>query len=121
MRKSKSVLLFALQIAACAGLLPRELKADPAATGAKDEAKIADRVARIRQVLYQTAVQEIGSVHEIRGVMVDFRNWRGVIARWHNGGWSNGAGFQVPPGWPNSSWPNGSWAKIGWVKYWFKQ
>ena len=133
MNTSKSVIAVALQIAACAGFLTKEGKASPISTGAGDDARIGDRIAKVRQMLSQTADAQVAGVKEVNGVSVNWWNWakhwhnggwrnlwgNGGV-HWGNGGWGNGAGFRVPPGWANIGWPNGGVrVRPGWFKYWW--
>jgi rSAM-associated Gly-rich repeat protein len=135
MNTSKSFIAVALQIAACAGLLPKDAKASPINTGAGDETRIGERIAKVRQMLNQTATEQMSGVKEIQGVRINWANWHngghgghgwrngwrnGSRGNWGNGGWGNGAGFRAPGGWANIGWPNGgAFVPPGWGKYWF--
>jgi rSAM-associated Gly-rich repeat protein len=131
MNTSKSFIAAALQIAACAGLLPKDGKASPISTGAGDETRIGERIAKVRQMLSQTATEQMSGVKEIQGVRVNWVNWHnggrwrngwrnGHRGAWGNGGWGNGAGFRIPGGWANIGWPNGGvLVPPGWGKYWW--
>jgi rSAM-associated Gly-rich repeat protein len=138
MNTSKSFIAVALQIAACAGLLPKDAKASPINTGAGDETRIGERIAKVRQMLSQTANDQIAGQREVNGVKVNWVNWHkgggwgnghggwrngwrnGSRGNWGNGGWHNGAGFRVPGGWANIGWPNGgAFVAPGWGKFWF--
>ena len=136
MNKSKSIIAVALQIAACAGLLPKDGKASPIATGTGDHEKIGARVARVRELLSQTATEQLAGEREVNGVRVNWADWHkggswgkggwhngwrnGSRGGWGNGGWHNGAGFRIPHGWANFGWPNGGvLVAPGWVKYWW--
>jgi hypothetical protein len=142
MNTSKSLIAVALQIAACAGLLTKDGKASPINTGAGDDARIGERIAKVRERLSQTANEQFAGVREVNGVRVDWWNWHkggwgngggwrkggwhnggwgnGGGGNWGNGGWHNGAGFRVPPGWGNGGWPNGGIVvRPGWFKYWW--
>lgn len=135
MNTSKSLIAGALQIAACAGLLTKDGKASPINTGAGDDARIGERIAKVRESLSQTANDGIAGVREVQGVRVDWWNWHkgsswgkhggggwgnGSRGNWGNGGWGNGAGFRIAPGWANIGWPNGGVVvPPGWSKYWW--
>jgi hypothetical protein len=147
MNTSKSLIAVALQIAACAGLLSKDGKASPINAGASNDARIGDRVARVRQLLSQTADEQLTGVREVNGVRVNWANWRkgghagwvnggrwgnggrggfhwgnGGRGGWGNGGWGNGGGFRVPFGWANIGWPNGGIVVApGWHKYWWNR
>lgn len=129
MNKSKSLIAVALQIAACASLLPKDAKASPMSAGSGNNAQIGARVARVRQMLSQTAAARFAGEREVNGVRVNWWNWhKGWHKGWHNGGWGkggwgnggwgNGPAFHPRPGWGNGGWSNGGWAKMGWHK-WF--
>jgi rSAM-associated Gly-rich repeat protein len=137
MNTSKSLIAVALQIAACAGLLTKDGKASPINTGAGDDARIGERIAKVRESLSQTANEQLAGVREVNGVRIDWWNWHkggwgngggwrkggwgnGGGGAWGNGGWHNGAGFRVPRGWGNIGWPNGGVVvRPGWFKYWW--
>jgi rSAM-associated Gly-rich repeat protein len=138
MNRSKSLIAVALQIAACAGLLPKDAKASPITTGAGDDTRIGERIAKVREQLSQTATEQMSGVRDVNGVRVDWWNWHkgggwgnhhggwhngwrnGSRGAWGNGGWGNGAHFRVPPGWANIGWPNGGvLVPPGWFKYWW--
>ena len=136
MNTSKSLIAVALQIAACAGLLTKDGKASPISNGAGDNARIGDRIAKVREQLSQTANDQLAGVREVQGVRVDWWNWskhwgnggwrnhwgNGGGRAWGNGGWGNGGGFRVPGGWGNLGWPNGGVVvRPGWVKYWWNR
>ena len=116
MNTSKSFIAVALQLAACACLLPKQAKASPISTGAGDDARIGERIAKVRQMLSQTAHDQMTASKDVDGVRI---NW----ANWHKGGhagWGNGAGFRVPSGWGNYGWPNGGAVVApGWLKFWY--
>jgi rSAM-associated Gly-rich repeat protein len=136
MNTSKSFIAVALQIAACAGLLQKEAKANPVTTGAGDET-IGERIAKVRQMLSQTANEQMVAHKEVNGVRINWADWRkggwgngrgswrngwrnGGRYAWPNGGWGNGAGFRAPSGWGNYGWPNGGVVvRPGWLKFWF--
>jgi rSAM-associated Gly-rich repeat protein len=140
MNTSKSFIAVALQLAACACLLPKQAKASPISTGAGDDARIGERIAKVRQMLAQTAEDQMTASKDVDGVRINWANWRkgghggwgngrgtwrngwrnGSRYAWPNGGWHNGAGFRVPPGWGNYGWPNGgAIVAPGWLKFWF--
>ena|ERR1700733_10138517 len=130
MNTSKSFIAVVLQIAACAGLLAKDGKASPINIGAGDDARIGERIAKVRERLSQTANEEISGMREVNGVRVDWWNWHkgggkrgwgnGSRGNWGNGGWGNGPGFRIPSGWANIGWPNGGvLVAPGWVKYWW--
>jgi rSAM-associated Gly-rich repeat protein len=137
MNTSKSFIAVALQLAACACLLPKGAKANPMNTGAGDDSSIGQRIAKVRQMLSQTADEQMAAQKEVDGVRVLFGNWHkggwgngrgswrngwrnGGRYAWPNGGWGNGAGFRVPGGWGNYGWPNGGViVPPGWLKFWF--
>jgi rSAM-associated Gly-rich repeat protein len=148
MNTSKSLIAVALQIAACAGLLPKDGKASPMNTGASNDARIGERVAKVRQLLNDVATEQMTGVREVNGVRVNWADWHkggnwgnghwrkggwgnggggwhnhwgnGSRGAWGNGGWGNGAGFRIPFGWANIGWPNGgAFVAPGWHKYWW--
>jgi rSAM-associated Gly-rich repeat protein len=137
MDKSKSFIAVALQLAACAGLLPKDGKASPISTGAGDDTRIGERIAKVRQMLSQAANEQMTAQKEVNGVRINWANWHkggwgngshgwrngwrnGSRGHWGNGGWGNGAGFRVPAGWLNIGWPNGgALVPPGWGKFWF--
>jgi rSAM-associated Gly-rich repeat protein len=130
MNTSKSFIAMALQLAACAGLLPKDAKASPINTGAGDDTRIAERIARVRQMLTQTANEQMAGQREVNGVRINWADWHkggwrnawrnGSRGNWGNGGWGNGAGFRAPAGWANIGWPNGgALVAPGWHKFWF--
>src|SRR5258708_9691323 len=85
MNTSKSLIAVALQIAACAGLLPKDGKASPINAGASNDARIGDRVARVRHLLSQAADEQLAGVREVNGVQVNWANWH----KGGHGGWGN--------------------------------
>src|SRR5580704_3160697 len=116
MNTSKSLIAVALQVAACAGLLTKDGKASPINTGASNDARIGERVAKVRQLLNQVATEQMTGVREADGVRVNWANWR----KGGHGGWGNGGGFRIPGGWANIGWPNGGIVVApGWHKYWW--
>jgi rSAM-associated Gly-rich repeat protein len=137
MNTSKSFIAVALQLAACAGLLPKDAKASPISTGASDDTRIGERIAKVRKMLSQAADEQMTASKEVDGVRINWANWRkggwgngrgtwrngwrnGSRYAWPNGGWHNGAGFRVPGGWGNYGWPNGgAIVPPGWLKFWF--
>jgi hypothetical protein len=147
MNTSKSFIAVALQIAACAGLLTKDGKASPISTGTGDDTRIGERIAKVRQILSQTANEQIAGEREVNGVKVNWTNWHnggkgwgnggkgwgngggkgwhngwrnGSRGAWGNGGWGNGVGFRAPVGWLNIGWPNlGVLVPPGWGKYWW--
>jgi hypothetical protein len=147
MNTSKSFIAVALQLAACAGLLPKDGKASPISTGAGDDARIGERIAKVRQMLSQAANEQMTAQKEVNGVRINWANWRkgggwgngrgwhnsggggwhngwrnGSRGGWNNGGWGNGGGFRAPVGWFNIGWPNGGiLVAPGWHKYWWNQ
>ena len=148
MNTSKSFIAVALQLAACAGLLPKDGKASPISTGASDNTRIGERIAKIRQMLSQTAQEQMAASKDVDGVRVNWANWHkggggwgngrgwrngggggwhngwrnGSRGGWGNGGWGNGGGFRAPVGWFNIGWPNGGiLVAPGWHKYWWNQ
>jgi len=127
MKKSKSLIAVALQIAACVGLLPKDAKANPIVTENGDNASIGARVAKVRQMLSRAATEQLGGTKEVDGVRVNWWNWhkggwhkggwgKGGGGAWGNGGWGNG-GSAIRHGWGNGGWGNGGWAKMGWHKW----
>jgi rSAM-associated Gly-rich repeat protein len=145
MNTSKSLIAVALQIAACAGLLPKDGKASPMNTGASNDARIGERVAKVRQLLNQAATEQMTGVRA-DGVRINWADWHkgghggwgngghrrgwgngggrgwgnGGRGAWGNGGWGNGGGFRPPFGWANIGWPNGGVIVApGWHKYWW--
>src|SRR5215469_14229981 len=147
MNKSKSMIAVALQIAACAGLLSKDGKASPINTGASNDARIGERIAKVRNLLSQAANEQYGTAKDENGVRINWANWHkggnwgkgggwrkggwgnggwhnhwgnGSRGAWGNGGWGNGAGFVIPFGWANIGWPNGGvFVAPGWHKYWW--
>lgn len=147
MNTSKSFIAVALQLAACAGLLPKDAKASPISTGASDDTRIGERIAKVRKMLSQAAEEQMTASKEVDGVRINWGNWRkggggwgnghghwrngggggwhngwrnGSRGGWGNGGWGNGAGFRAPGGWFNIGWPNGGvLVPPGWGKFWF--
>jgi rSAM-associated Gly-rich repeat protein len=124
MNNSKSVIAVALQIAACAGLLPKDAKANPTGSEAGENTKIGTRVARVRQMLSQTATEHFAGQRDVNGVKVNWWNWHKGWHKggwgngsWGNGGWGNGPHFHPKPGWGNGGWGNGGWGKMGWLKW----
>src|SRR5260370_16946412 len=85
MNTSKSLIAVALQIAACAGLLPKDGKASPINAGASNDARIGDRVARVRHLLSQAADEQLAGVREVNGVQVNWANWH----KGGHGGWGD--------------------------------
>jgi len=85
MKKSKSLIAVALQIAACVGLLPKDAKANPIVTENGDNASIGARVAKVRQMLSRAATEQLGGTREVDGERVNWWNW-------HKGGWGKGGG-----------------------------
>jgi hypothetical protein len=145
MNTSKSFIAVALQIAACAGLLPKDGKASPIGNGTGDETRIGERIAKVRKMLAQTT-EQMTAQREGDGARINWANWRkgggwgnghggwgngghsgwhngwhnGSRGGWGNGGWGNGAGFRAPVGWFNIGWPNGGIIVApGWHKFWF--
>lgn len=139
MNTSKSFIAVALQLAACAVLLPKDGKASPISTGAGDDTRIGERIAKVRQMLSQAANEQMTAQREGDGVRINWANWHkggnwgngghggwrngwrnGSRGAWGNGGWGNGAGFRAPVGWLNIGWPNGGvFVAPGWHKYWW--
>ena len=130
MNTSKSFIAVALQLAACAGLLSKDAKASPINIGASDDTRIGERIAKVRQMLSQTAQEQMAASKDVNGVRINWANWHkggwrngwrnGSRGNWGNGGWGNGAGFRIPSGWANIGWPNGGvLVAPGWHKYWF--
>jgi hypothetical protein len=145
MNTSKSFIAVALQLAACACLLPKQAKASPISTGAGDDARIGERIAKVREMLSQTAQDQMTASKDVDGVRINWANWHkgghggwgnggrwgngghggyhwgnGGRGAWGNGGWGNGGGFRIPFGWANIGWPNGGVVVApGWHKYWF--
>jgi rSAM-associated Gly-rich repeat protein len=134
MNTSKSFIAVALQVAACAGLLSKDGKASPVSTGASDDTRIGERIAKVRQMLAQTANEQVSGETEVSGARVNWWNggrwgnggraWRwgnGHRGGWGNGGWGNGAGFRIPGGWANIGWPNVGFVAPGWHKFWWNR
>src|SRR5258708_28562100 len=119
MNTSKSLIAVALQIAACAGSVPKDGKASPINAGASNDARIGDRVARVRHLLSQAADEQLAGVREVNGVQVSWANWhKGGHGGWGKGGrWGNGGrgGFH----WGNrgrGALGNGGWGNGGGVR-----
>src|SRR5260370_26658750 len=120
MNTSKSLIAVALQIAACAGLLAKDAKASPMNTGASNDARIGERVAKVRQLLNDVATEQMTGVREVNGVQVNWANWhKGGHGGWGNGGrWGNGGGGGFHwgnggrGGWGNGGWGNGGGVRI---------
>ena len=101
MKKSSSLLAAALQLLACAGLLPNTTSAKVDSTD-PSQATISKRVARVRTAI----VEQAQSTSEQSGIQLT--GW----GNWHNGwrNWGNG--------WRKGGWGNGgNWGKGGWKKW----
>ena len=106
MKKSSSLLAAALQLLACASLIPNSSsgKVDPTTSS---RATISERVARVRDAMVEQTKQdtEQGGA-QLTGWGNWHNGWRNWGNGWRKGGWGNGGGG----GW-------GKWAKGGWKKW----
>lgn len=106
MKKSSSLLAAALQLLACASLIPNSgsAKVDPTNSF---QATISERVARVRSAMVeQTKKDTEQGGAQLTGWGNWHNGWRNWGNGWRKGGWGNGGGG----GW-------GKWGKGGWKKW----
>ena len=105
MKKSSSLLAAALQLLACASLIPTSgsAKVDPTNP---PQSTISKRVARVRSAMVEQTKQDTEqSGAQLTGWGNWHNGWRNWGNGWRKGGWGNGGG-----GW-------GKWGKGGWKKW----
>src|SRR5215469_15237839 len=101
MKKSSSILAAALQLLACAALVPDSTSAKVDTTD-ESQATISERVARVRTAM----VEQAKTTTDENGVQLTgwgnwhngWRNWgngwrKGGWGNWGKGGWGNGGGW----------------------------